>query len=94
MFLPYFYLPVLLAATPFVDGFVIPTPIPNRGVALQGRHDLAATRPVASVAPWTRRRRRPDMRRSALGPDGNEIDIIRHREADSFPEYWDDFYAG
>ena len=90
-------LSVLAVATSFVEGFVPPVPIYKGGGALRSRNGLsqAAPRPDAPVArrSWSCRPR-PDTRRSALGPDGKEIDIIRHREAYSYVEYWEDFYAG
>lgn len=90
-------LPVLVVAASFVEGFVPPVAIYKGGGALRSRNGLsqAAPRPDASVArrSWSCRPR-ADTRRSALGPDGREIDIIRHREAYSYVEYWDDFYAG
>lgn len=90
-------LPVLVTAAFFVEAFVPPVAIHKGGSALRSRNGLSqpVTRPDA---PFARRslscRPRPDTRRSALGPDGREIDIIRHREAYSYVEYWEDFYAG
>lgn len=101
---PRLVLPVLVVAASFAEGFVPPVAIRNGGGSLRSR---SACLPQA-VAPrengaetrrssWSscRPRPRPDTRQhAALGPDGREIDIIRHREAYSYVEYWDDFYAG
>lgn len=90
------WLPALLAAVSCVEGFVPLFSIPTSGGALRGRDDFqwhTSTR-VASRAPWTCRPRRDTRRHELPGPDGRDIDIIRHREAYSYPEYWEDFYAG
>lgn len=92
---PCVLLPVLVVAASFVEGFVPPVEVGRGGGALRSRNGLsqAAPRPDVARRSWSCRPR-PDTRRSALGPDGREIDIIRHREAYSYVEYWDDFYAG
>lgn len=42
----------------------------------------------------TGRDRRPRFELHAVGPDGKEVDIRATREANSFAEYWEHFYAG
>ncbi|CAM9852533.1 unnamed protein product [Ectocarpus sp. 6 AP-2014] len=88
--------PALLAAVSCVGGFILPSSGPtNRGtLRRRGCNGLPTVggSPASSAHHHPHPRR--DSRRSALGPDGNEIDIIRHREAYSYAEYWDDFYAG
>ena len=90
-------LPVFVTAAFFVEGFVPPVAIHEGGSALRSRNGRSQPAPRPD-APFPRRplarRPRPDTRRSALGPDGREIDIIRHREAYSYVEYWEAFYAG
>lgn len=87
-----------LVAACCVKGFVVPATTPNKVGTLRSRGGCAQgyTRRIASKSTlrWSPCRPRPDTRRRALGPDGNEIDILRHREAYSYPEYWEDFYAG
>lgn len=89
--------PALLAAVSCVGGFILPSPGPtNRGTLRKRGCNGLPTTVGGSPASWAHHHRHPrrDSRRSALGPDGNEVDIIRHREAYSYAEYWDDFYAG
>ncbi|CAM9683810.1 unnamed protein product [Hapterophycus canaliculatus] len=94
-------LPVLLFAVSFSEGFVLPFSAPRSGGGTRSRGCDGV--PTAATPSFRRRvaashhvhqRRRPDSSLSVLGPDGKEIDIIRHREAYSYSEYWDDFYAG
>lgn len=81
----YLIIATFLVVTPLTMGFVTP---------FTKSHDWTASRRCISRNHFMRPLR-PDTRRKAiLGPDGKEIDVRRHREAYSYPEYWEKFYAG
>lgn len=75
-----------------VEGFVVPGSIPKIGGAFTAQAGLLNCN---TQSPCCRRPNKADnVRRNVQGSDGREVDIMRHREAYSYPEYWDEFYAG
>lgn len=71
---------------------MLQTALPTNGGSFGGR--VGSSSGLKHSVSSTRARSPGEVRRYLLGPDGKEMDIRRHREAYSFAEYWDEFYAG
>lgn len=72
-----------------VEGFI------GAGSTVGVRIDASRGLRVSTAAQtWLTRPAQPCSRRNLIGSDGEEIDIRRHREAYSYPEYWEEFYKG
>lgn len=87
-----------LVAIPLpTESFILPFSTSKVGLQHPAASQLPGSKNALLLSQPERRqsrRQRPNFRQHVLGPDGKEIDVRRHREAYSHPEYWEDFYTG